>query len=114
MDKDHPRVCGEKSIGALILWRTSGSPPRLRGKVADRGIMNRDEGITPAYAGKSCVECASIAPGWDHPRICGEKAASTAIPSRGQGSPPHMRGKGGIGIYKTFTHGITPAYAGKS
>ena len=30
--KDHPRVCGEKDAISYFHFRTSGSPPRVRGK----------------------------------------------------------------------------------
>ena len=50
----------------------------------------------------------------DHPRVGGEKFSSVMRQTSRRGSPPRGRGKGGIGIYKTFTHGITPAWAGKS
>ena len=50
---DHPRACGEKRSIASQRPSTSGSPPRMRGKVlslvGDEGLL----GITPAYAGKS-------------------------------------------------------------
>ena len=32
VNKDHPRVCGEKSIGYLGILLLEGSPPRVRGK----------------------------------------------------------------------------------
>ena len=32
---DHPRVCGEKMCCTAIALRSSGSPPRVRGKVGD-------------------------------------------------------------------------------
>ena len=78
LQRDHPRVCGEKDEfydGVLI---PEGSPPRVRGK--DRKV-DRDphaRGITPACAGKS------RSPAWvnslcqDHPRVCGEKFRSLA------------------------------------
>ncbi len=31
--EDHPRVCGEKTHGLLMISSVSGSPPRVRGKV---------------------------------------------------------------------------------
>ena len=54
---DHPRVCGEKlsPFGNRIL--RTGSPPRMRGKdglLATQSLVLR---ITPAYAGKSCLQC---------------------------------------------------------
>ncbi len=31
-DRDHPRLCGEKSRYSVTLWITAGSPPPMRGK----------------------------------------------------------------------------------
>ena len=53
--KDHPRVCGEKSMNTSKTVRELGSPPRVRGKVSARGSFLIRSGITPACAGKSRV-----------------------------------------------------------
>ena len=53
MQRDHPRVCGEKKscrIGGA--WQL-GSPPRMRGKAFASSTVSADMRITPAYAGKS-------------------------------------------------------------
>ena len=50
---------------------------------------------------------------WDHPRTCGEKRNWAQGPAAGQGSPPHMRGKGNAHEARLFGLGITPAHAGK-
>ena len=94
-ERDHPRVCGEKTACGLPWLPPWGSPPRMRGKVEfarqtwttqwdhprvcgekqDR-VLRRvlRVGITPAYAGKSKESgCPESAPR-DHPRVCGEKA----------------------------------------
>ena len=55
MDKDHPRVCGEKSAKLYIKCATAGSPPRVRGKVGLRHTVGLGIGITPACAGKSAL-----------------------------------------------------------
>ena len=49
---DHPRVCGEKYTCAAVRACRLGSPPRVRGKVARRGLAFSGFGITPACAGK--------------------------------------------------------------
>ena len=51
--------------------------------------------------------------GGDHPRTCGEKIRNLSLDAVGLGSPPHMRGKGRIGIDAVPIGGITPAHAGK-
>ena len=51
-ERDHPRLCGEKSKITRSGGSTSGSPPPMRGK-ADLGVSaTATGGITPAYAGK--------------------------------------------------------------
>ena len=52
--RDHPRLCGEKLVALLRGFLFRGSPPPMRGK-ARRILCNAlSNGITPAYAGKSC------------------------------------------------------------
>ena len=66
----------------------------MRGKAASESDEDLFDGITPAYAGKSCSNIYRI----------------VGIP----GSPPPMRGKvNGIALACVIA-GITPAYAGKS
>ena len=111
---DHPRVCGEKPrfCGQADLVR--GSPPRVRGKAACRGRTCNYPGITPACAGKSSNNCRSTSEQQDHPRVCGEKALKTDCVRSDPGSPPRVRGKGGVASECTAYTGITPACAGKS
>ena len=47
------------------------------------------------------------------PRVCGEKSSGSVCMPGHAGSPPRMRGKGGLAGGRTVEHGITPAYAGK-
>ena len=111
--KDHPRVCGEKRYS----WEKStckiGSPPRMRGKGYPCRYLQRDVGITPAYAGKRSGGCFPANRGRDHPRVCGEKQTRGWTRSQSLGSPPRMRGKGLCLLFLFFQLGITPAYAGK-
>ena len=52
------------------------------------------ERITPACAGKSSGAVFLGGEAADHPRVCGEKAWSSALAIRSTGSPPRVRGKG--------------------
>ena len=70
---DHPRVCGEKAHCQGMLFRLSGLPPRMRGKVFGAVPFGSGSGITPAYAGKRWRSATTTLRGWDHPRVCGEK-----------------------------------------
>ena len=71
--RDHPRVCGEKRDTAVCLWSLPGSPPRMRGKEEVVVYTEPENGITPAYAGKSYEKRLFLSGSWDHPRVCGEK-----------------------------------------
>ena len=91
--QDHPRLCGEKDL--------------------DRWEDKLDRGITPAYAGKRGQLSDSISGQWDHPRLCGEKQKRFTQKTARSGSPPPMRGKGGVKVLSATERRITPAYAGK-
>ena len=86
----------------------------MRGKASGCCFLGVSIGITPAYAGKSqgCHQCRLRCE--DHPRICGEKTKKIDMGATVYGSPPHMRGKEGVGAVHVLEQGITPAYAGKS
>ena len=136
--RDHPRVCGEKSLNRYTPAYRSGSPPPVRGKVAGNLEQGRVVGITPACAGKSrsqprlpctgrdhprvCGEKSptirprcrfSCCPG-DYPRVCGEKPSTTSTDIHPAGSPPRVRGKTAQSKLGVSIYGITPAHAGKS
>ena len=90
---DHPRVCGEKRSRFKRDQNVKGSPPRMRGKVLDALRPVSMCRITPAYAGKSRRSRLRSRPGWDHPRVCGEKPLVGYRGKAPVGSPPRMRGK---------------------
>ena len=126
-------MCGEKFGFFRSTMIRLGSPPRMRGKGVVHVFVPEKFGITPAYAGKRRDFSYTQLHGKDHPRTCGEKAASRAIPSSGQGhprtcgekfgkwstkgritgSPPRMRGKDVTSVIRNCTARITPAHAGK-
>ena len=55
MDRDHPRLCGEKGFELFSQPLYTGSPPPMRGKVSFSQSTFDDFRITPAYAGKSQI-----------------------------------------------------------
>ena len=112
--RDHPRVCGEKLEVWPYLYVVLGSPPRMRGKVPSGRSCTPKPGITPAYAGKRRSYPPAAPADRDHPRVCGEKRLRTSFCFSDAGSPPRMRGKGGLILLLRQLIGITPAYAGKS
>ena len=112
--KDHPRVCGEKSMSAVQTLDRMGSPPRMRGKVNGSPQLVAGDRITPAYAGKRVRGVVKRIARGDHPRVCGEKLVDLGEGTGLQGSPPRMRGKDQALKYAVKGARITPAYAGKS
>ena len=90
---DHPRMCGEKYSRISRIPTHKGSPPHVRGKVTRKAALNLNKRITPACAGKSIPTERRAARARDHPRMCGEKYASTLTEKYLKGSPPHVRGK---------------------
>ena len=111
--QDHPRLCGEKDNGNYAPENLRGSPPPMRGKALNLLYQRLSAGITPAYAGKSCMGSAPETAFEDHPRLCGEKFQHTKYISYDPGSPPPMRGKAVLKDAIVRSSRITPAYAGK-
>ena len=111
--RDHPRVCGEKLFCEDCNGRLLGSPPRMRGKVYRRKWRNRQHGITPAYAGKSCARELLLIVSRDHPRVCGEKHTMQSACYSCAGSPPRMRGKVLLTRISIKTHRDHPRVCGE-
>ena len=111
--RDHPRVCGEKSIPGHPHTSRMGSPPRVRGKGVKDLLTWLCIGITPACAGKRLGAGPLLYRCWDHPRVCGEKVRRDAPAGGALGSPPRVRGKEPQEGIQCAAHGITPACAGK-
>ena len=112
--RDHPRVCGEKTLHDLAHLCAQGSPPRVRGKASLLAPLRRAARITPACAGKSVTYTWAVGVREDHPRVCGEKEAGALSEVYETGSPPRVRGKDIKPAVREFNQGITPACAGKS
>ena len=85
----------------------------MRGKAKAVRRKRTVSGITPAYAGKSCIGITAKCTSQDHPRLCGEKVLHIVQNFFIPGSPPPMRGKGHHVRCRCKVDGITPAYAGK-
>ena len=113
MQKDHPRVGGEKVFLIVMVSKTRGSPPRGRGKALAENALRQHFRITPAWAGKRPYIDDSPPPSRDHPRVGGEKKQATAAVRKGEGSPPRGRGKGADFSFCLCIERITPAWAGK-
>ena len=114
MQKDHPRVGGEKVFLIVMVSKTRGSPPRGRGKVDGGFLGGCGLGITPAWAGKSFCFVFALKFFWDHPRVGGEKLLPFPVFAAVPGSPPRGRGKDRSVNPVALGIRITPAWAGKS
>ena len=114
MRTDHPRVCGENCHDAFSCVMVVGSPPRMRGERCGVVHLGCQSGITPAYAGRTDVNCGVNVLNWDHPRVCGENWVRMLIPWAGGGSPPRMRGERTPLREPRPSRRITPAYAGRT
>ena len=85
----------------------------MRGKVFRHTHAQDRSRITPAYAGKRLLTLRQVHGLRDHPRLCGEKFASSPFAYLSWGSPPPMRGKVPCRSKVSLYRRITPAYAGK-
>ena len=90
MYTDHPRLCGDHRMCALVKSPAPGSPPLMRGPLQIYHGQQPGAGITPAYAGTT----GSIGiRGWeqaDHPRLCGDHIRKLTPDECLRGSPPLM------------------------
>ena len=112
--EDHPRVCGENLFTSTWSVRTSGSPPRVRGKLMSSGGTLSGVRITPACAGKTTPRALHWRRKEDHPRVCGENLPRLPPGRPRGGSPPRVRGKPGDTPRRRLSPRITPACAGKT
>nr|DAX53285.1 MAG TPA: hypothetical protein [Caudoviricetes sp.] len=90
---DHPRACGENASLSFPPLFVYGSPPRMRGKPGDGGMLSGQWRITPAHAGKTFLLRFLLYTHTDHPRACGENSCTASSIAAFSGSPPRMRGK---------------------
>ena len=113
-NEDHPRGCGENALRATAMTISRGSPPRMRGKHVFTDIIENEDRITPADAGKTSGCLVYRGSHKDHPRGCGENRARELYQEQYAGSPPRMRGKPVNLRLIAAAVGITPADAGKT
>ena len=111
---DHPRVCGKYPYSFLHFYALWGSPPRMQERQSVKRTLMAEQGITPAYAGKTSHSYTCDMLQRDHPRVCGKDEFLPCVVCVAIGSPPRMRERL---ISRLLAHnraGITPAYAGKT
>ncbi len=94
-DGDHPRGCGEQSTTSALRAASAGPSPRVRGAGPRPSQGRAARGTIPAGAGSSGLSTTIVDSGRDHPRGCGEQANPRAVPYRGSGPSPRVRGAAG-------------------
>ena len=111
---DHPRGCGEHSVGTLTTSKSRGSSPRMRGALSQCGCLMADNRIIPADAGSTfSISYLLKIPG-DHPRGCGEHSGRCRCHPVNWGSSPRMRGAPGVRRSRVWWWRIIPADAGST
>ena len=88
----HPRVCGERSVGARKGVLSAGSSPRVRGTLVAPSQARRFHRFIPACAGNARKGAGRITRRPVHPRVCGERLRSRASSALIAGSSPRVRG----------------------
>ena len=110
----HPRVCGERLIGALDFRADAGSSPRMRG-THSRGSKTRSGGrFIPAYAGNAQARRSRPPRSPVHPRVCGERVWAEITDFDDGGSSPRMRGTLACWLIAVSLIRFIPAYAGNA
>ena len=71
-------MCGENYIDWMSSRVGEGSPPRVRGKLAEVDVKLGRQRITPACAGKTGNIFGLKELNEDHPRVCGENTTWNA------------------------------------
>ena len=112
--RDHPRVCGKNQVSNIHALGALGSPPRVREKQGHFAFKCCCTGITPACAGKTHTDKASIRYHRDHPRVCGKNIRVSCSDATSLGSHPRVREKLFSLNLRTNLARITPACAGKT
>ena len=92
-----PACAGKTSWSGRTSWCRSGSPPHARGRLRGETVEWDAVRITPACAGKTCVYARVCVCVGDHPRMRGEDSGIATFRIDYNGSPPHARGRLGLG-----------------
>ena len=111
---DHPRVCGERAMGAGERGLHRGSSPRVRGTLACSQLRASPGRIIPACAGNALTSPASSRPLSDHPRVCGERNSPHGLKKAWRGSSPRVRGTRHCARHPRRLLRIIPACAGNA
>ena len=110
----HPRVGGENTNPDAPVTPETGSSPRGRGK-PERGRHNAaQEGLIPAWAGKTGFTDVAREAATAHPRVGGENGMYWECARAAAGSSPRGRGKHCQALPLRARRRLIPAWAGKT
>ena len=107
-------MCGEHLTMEVIVNKSPGSSPHVRGAPTGLSAQFLHPGIIPACAGSTITLNLSTSTGRDHPRMCGEHLLPVSLLFCSPGSSPHVRGALGITQSDVADAGIIPACAGST
>ena len=110
----HPRVCGEQTDNPLLVARSSGSSPRVRGTAGPHTSLRRNRRFIPACAGNSARDPRYLRLRPVHPRVCGEQNIFVSLMMSFSGSSPRVRGTDRRERQFTLYARFIPACAGNS
>ena len=110
----HPRACGERCIVRSFCVFSFGSSPRLRGTRTRASQRSRRSRFIPAPAGNAGHQAPWAIRRTVHPRACGERRGSSAVPDPDHGSSPRLRGTPPPAGRRDGTARFIPAPAGNA
>ena len=114
LTRAHPRVCGENQWTTCPRTSTTGSSPRVRGKLPRPNRRVHSHGLIPACAGKTMMGGDGAREESAHPRVCGENRPALRLRGSARGSSPRVRGKRDVQALRKPLAGLIPACAGKT
>jgi len=108
----HPRVCGERTKGTLMVEVSRGSSPRVRGTEYSVSTARHQYRFIPACAGNGRAASNLWPTVAVHPRVCGEREETNTLCKVTLGSSPRVRGTAKRMAVSKWSRRFIPACAG--
>ena len=97
----------------VIVNKSPGSSPHVRGALAFHGKRGDGDGIIPACAGSTKIVVWCFLRHWDHPRMCGEHHSSISNWTCGRGIIPACAGSTNLRWITSFGSRDHPRMCGE-
>ena len=110
----HPRVCGADFELAGVLLKSTGSSPRVRGRLGGVEVSHWLFRLIPACAGQTWFNGGPYGGHTAHPRVCGADRRLICSPRTSGGSSPRVRGRQRGEARQGRHHRLIPACAGQT